>query len=75
MNLSSSEGMFSEMSTCSAISQVPVHTQALIIAALTRYSMSCFLSMKVAGTMMAPILWSATERYQNWMLCFTTTRT
>ena len=49
--------------------------QALIPAALTLYSMSCFLSMNVAGTMTAPILCRAMDRYQNWKLCFTTTRT
>ena len=35
---------------------------ALTDAALIRYSMSCFFSMKVAGIITAPILWSATWR-------------
>lgn len=75
MNLSSSEGTPSAASTCSAMSQVAVHMHAFILAALTRYSTSCFLSMNVAGTITAPILCSATERYQNCQLCLTTMRT
>ena len=48
------------------MSSSSVMMAALSPAASILYSMSWGLSMNVAGTAMAPILWSATQMNQNW---------
>ena len=68
--LSCSEGMFSAASTEPLMLDWSVQMTALTLAALILYSMSCLVSMWVAGAAMAPILWRATMQNQNWYLCF-----
>lgn len=43
-----------------------VATTALMLAPFRRYSKSCSLSMKVAGTMTAPSFAKASAANQNW---------
>ena len=53
-------------STTSGMNPCDVQITYLTSAEFRRYSRSCSLSMKVAGTMTAPILCSATAVNQNW---------
>ena len=54
------------LSTTSAMSPSDVAMIALMDAPFRRYSRSCSLSMKVAGTMTAPSFASAVATNQNW---------
>ena len=54
------------LSMMSAMSPTDVAMMAFAWELLRRYSRSCSLSMKVAGTMTAPILASAVAMNQNW---------
>ena len=66
MNLQASLSMLPAPSKDSTMSSSSVTMAALRPAASILYSMSWGLSMNVAGTAMAPILWSATQMNQNW---------
>ena len=64
------EGMSSAASTAPLMLDWSVHMTALTSADLILYSMSCLVSMWVAGATIAPSLWRATMEYQNWYFCF-----